>query len=737
MSSRKNIRVFLIFFSFCISFSRTFYQDRIYTLNENNITYLKNPVCSQNDLYVGSYVVPGVEESITASQLIKIGLLDDLNYITGIHAWNGALLAAREVNLKGGVLINGNNYYVGVVAENTNELFGTASEGIEAAEKIINENDPHFIIGGYSLVKYQDVVMDHKIPFLSTGDGSNTNCERVRSNYEKYKYYFRLSPVNLTGILWDYLNYALLSCYALNNIDAGIVNKTAILRENAYLFGVFADVIKDTLPSHGFGVEEEIIIPTGATITDYINYWNTIESAGISVVYSMFFFPDTGKLMLQAYQQVKPQCSILSFSPFGSFYTDWDYCEGALQYVVQLQNFYNTSKTPLTIPFFTSYYNKYGIEPYLTAAGAFDAIKLLVQTVNETQTFDPDVTVAALEKINRTNSFTGVGGLVAFKPLYHDLIYGYPFGYDLFCQWKYIDGTKVVQRHIRVLPPSFPAGYPDSLWTGSHRLPYWGINGLLTDPPDPPGVFYLNCTAENPDYDGKFNLTWTNSAGADNYTVYMSDKPMTYISKNFETFDTYQTASSPYSMYFTKGEYYFRVVAYNKTGETMSSEVHVSVPGPGPFSLSHKAGDPDTDGKFDLIWTTSERADNYSIIRYSKSIIDINNSLTFVANHTTEKSFTVTGLRNGKYYFAVAAYNEMGFTLSNDVEIEVQIPIDLTFFFIVSISSVAGVASLLLVNRYFHHKTGKKSEREPEEPIVVEDMTRETFEHKKIGEENK
>ncbi|MFX1464425.1 MAG: hypothetical protein ACFFBF_15485, partial [Promethearchaeota archaeon] len=273
------------------------------------------------------------------------------------------------------------------------------------------------------------------------------------------------------------------------------------------------------------------------------------------------------------------------------------------------------------------------------------------------------------------------------------------------------DGTKVVLRVVKVFS-QYPAAYPDSLWTGSYRLPYWGINGLLTDPPDPPGDFYLNCTAESPDYDGKFNLTWTKSEGAENYSIYMSDSPITYISKKFDLL-AYQTATTPFSVSLKQGNYYFRVVAYNETGETMSSNyTYVSVPGPEPFNLIDNADPTDTDGTFDLDWDESERADNYSVFRYTNQITSINGSLTCLANLTTETSFHVTGLSNGKYYFAVAAYNEMGFTLSNNVYIVVRLPLALKAIIIISaitISSVVGVTSIVLIRNYL--KRGKKLEK--------------------------
>lgn len=701
--------MYLILLSLCLLFPRAFYHNESnIVFNDHDADNIKNlKISDEPDIYVDSYLVPSVAESISSSQIIKIGLLDDMKHFMGDHAWKGALLAAREVNEEGGILINGTNYYVGLVAEDTNEVYGTDPvEGIEAAEKIINDHHPHFITGGCTglLYYYLEVVMDNKIPFLGTGEPGDPFCQKVLDDYERYKYFFRASPTNFSAIFFELFFYLAYLCYYLNSLDAGIVNKIAILRDE-WILDILAELLKNWLPTFGISVEEDIIFPSDATATDFINYWSQIESKGVQVVLSMGVYAHhLGKLMFQTYQQLQPQCLIVS--SFDDNFIHWDDVEGACQFAINYQANHNISKTPLTIPFFTRYVNEYDMEPAFTGSGSYDAVKLLVQTVQETQTFDPDVTVSALEKINSTNPFTGAGGYLAFTPS-HDLKYGFPFAHGLFCQWKYIDGTKEVVPYKKV-GGGYPVGYPDSIATGSLRLPYWGINGLLTDPPQPPGIFTMSSTAETPDLDGKFNLTWTDSEGADNYSIYMSDNSFTYISKKFDLL-AYQTASPPFQMSLKKGDYYFRVVAYNETGETMSSnDVHVNIPGPEPFTLSSTAGNPDTDGKFELVWTDSIRADAYSVFRYSNNIITINESLILLSNQTALSPFSITGLSNGKYYFAVAAYNEMGYTLSNNEYIIVKLPFDMTIILIVSISSAVGVTSIVLGKKYIYPKLKSK-----------------------------
>jgi len=190
-----------------------------------------------------------------------------------------------------------------------------------------------------------------------------------------------------------------------------------------------------------------------------------------------------------------------------------------------------------------------------------------------------------------------------------------------------------------------------------------------------PEDFTLSDTADDPDKDGTFNLTWTSSTGADNYSVFIYDSPITYISNRL-TLLADQVAESPFEISgLATGVYYYVVVAYNGTGETLSNNVYVKVRiPPGQFALSSDAELPDTDGTFNLNWTVSEGADNYSVFVYNSFITQINDSVTNLANQTAISPFPITGLMDGDYYFVVVAYNGSGETMSNNVYIKVQLP---------------------------------------------------------------
>ncbi len=95
---------------------------------------------------------------------------------------------------------------------------------------------------------------------------------------------------------------------------------------------------------------------------------------------------------------------------------------------------------------------------------------------------------------------------------------------------------------------------------------------------------------------------------------------------------------------------------------------------PYSFTLSTNATDPDIDGIFDLEWTNSVFAEDYSIYEYSSYISEINGSLTPIALDTTNMTKHLSGYSTGDYYFIAVAENMAGLTLSNCVQITVSLP---------------------------------------------------------------
>jgi len=115
-------------------------------------------------------------------------------------------------------------------------------------------------------------------------------------------------------------------------------------------------------------------------------------------------------------------------------------------------------------------------------------------------------------------------------------------------------------------------------------------------------------------------------------------------------------------------------VPYHSLGELYAYPIHRVMPS--TFSLSSDAGDPDDDGNFNLNWTESAGATNYSVYESSSYITEINGSLTSLANEITDLGLSLSGYLDGTYYFIVVAHTEYGDTLSNCISVTVALPLD-------------------------------------------------------------
>lgn len=203
-----------------------------------------------------------------------------------------------------------------------------------------------------------------------------------------------------------------------------------------------------------------------------------------------------------------------------------------------------------------------------------------------------------------------------------------------------------------------------------------------------PKEFYLNNHTDIPDTDGIVNLTWSYSEGVKNYSVFISEGIIYDVMSDGTLAAESITDEFYLTEELTNGDYYYVVVAYNEAGETMSNCIHVAVRRtPERFNLTSDARIPvDDDGSFELIWTHSEYALNYTIYISNYSISVLNDSVTEIYNITPSFEWSTyryqlchcsgTGLGNGTYYFIVVANNEYGKYTSECLEVVVKIPIE-------------------------------------------------------------
>ena len=91
------------------------------------------------------------------------------------------------------------------------------------------------------------------------------------------------------------------------------------------------------------------------------------------------------------------------------------------------------------------------------------------------------------------------------------------------------------------------------------------------------------------------------------------------------------------------------------------------------FTLSSNADTPDIDGKFNLTWSLSTGADNYSIYEYNSTISEYHSDLTLIDEGVVVLEYEIIGRKSEIYYYMVIAFNETGNTTSNCISVTVEI----------------------------------------------------------------
>ncbi|MFW9788254.1 MAG: ABC transporter substrate-binding protein [Candidatus Thorarchaeota archaeon] len=420
---------------------------------------------------IGRLVTPGAPAGTPRANIIVVGVLDPMTEIQGEGAWYGSYLAVDEINTAGGVDVDGETYYFGLISEDTDEASTSLdiSKATAAATKIITEDNAQFIIGGFrteAVLAYVETVMDEDMIFIGTGASTDVFCQNVIDNYNRYKYWFRAMPINSTSLASSLLRYLLWLDGYLTATQSLNISKVAIIRENLDWTSGMSAFLNGYLPLYGLEIVEEVAYPITADAANFATYWAQIDSAGAQITVPIIS-AQGGILMMTQYATAQPKTMIAGIDVMSQLDSYWNETDGGCAYETVLQSTLRTNKTERTIDFWDAFLGAYDSEPLYTAVGSYDAIYMLKEGIDTAQTFNSTEIVAALEGFTRADPFVGAGGNVAWT-LGHDLLESPLYSYTLFCQWQ-PDGTKQVVSSGGLI-------YPDSIVTAPLAIPSWGIN---------------------------------------------------------------------------------------------------------------------------------------------------------------------------------------------------------------------------------------------------------------------
>jgi branched-chain amino acid transport system substrate-binding protein len=165
---------------------------------------------------------------------IKVGVIGPMEFQMGKHHWMGATLAADEINEAGGIEVGGDKYKIKLVKVDSNELV-SPPDAASAAERAITVDKVDVLMGtirSEAALAVQEVAMDYKTIFMVCGSSETKMSDKVAADYDRYKYWFRVTPFNNTFL--GQMNFLLVGAVA-KNVGAQLKKapKLAVLAEKA------------------------------------------------------------------------------------------------------------------------------------------------------------------------------------------------------------------------------------------------------------------------------------------------------------------------------------------------------------------------------------------------------------------------------------------------------------------------------------------------------------------------
>ncbi len=364
------------------------------------------------------------------SKPIRIGVNTAIQIQVGRDAIDAVRMAVDEINDKGGLL--GRKIEM-IVADEGEAASDGPKVGIAAVNKLTSEDHVDVLIGGYdSGVTLGELphISRAKTIFLGIGSASPAIQQKVKDDYDRYKYIFRVNPINsakqsqalisfITGKLKGELGY----------------KKISIIGENAkWVQDMVPDIKKGV---EAAGMEVPIAEFFDVQTADFSPLFAKVKDAGSQYLLIIISHAASDVFVKQWYDAKVP-VPIGGIDVKGMDANFYDRVGGKSLAEVSVNFVLRAPLTPVTVPWWDKFVSLYKRPPVYTAAGAYAATHLYAEAVQRAGSAETDAVIKELEKTD----YVGPAGRVQFDPT-HDVKDGPGFVNEIFVQWQ-AGGERVV-----------------------------------------------------------------------------------------------------------------------------------------------------------------------------------------------------------------------------------------------------------------------------------------------------
>ena len=373
--------------------------------------------------------------AIAQNKPIRIGVPTAVQLQVGRDTQEALKMAIDDINAKGGVL--GRKLEMVVADETENP-----ETGISAIKKLTADEKVDVLIGGYTsgvTLAQLPHISAAKTIYLNVGSASPATNAKVKTEYDNYKYIFRVGPLNaahqarqLTVFISDFVK-----------AELGI-SKVAIVGENAKWVQDLVPLLKKGATEAGADVRATEFFD--AQTSDFSPLFSKVKDSGAQFMVVILSHASSDIFAKQWYDSRFPM-------PYGGIDVksmDGDFCEriGGKSVGEMAANFaVRAPLTTKTIPFFDEFKKRTGRSPVYTAFGANDAVYIYADAVKRAGSTEANGVIKELEK----TSYTGIPGIIEFDDT-HDVKPGtatYKGPALLLAQWR--EGCKREVIHPKML----------------------------------------------------------------------------------------------------------------------------------------------------------------------------------------------------------------------------------------------------------------------------------------------
>jgi branched-chain amino acid transport system substrate-binding protein len=367
----------------------------------------------------------GAAEHATAQDAkpIRIGVNTAIQLQVGRDSMDGIKMAIDEVNAQGGVL--GRKLEM-ISADEGEAATEGPKVGIAAVNTLTSEDHVDVLIGGYdSGVTLGELphIARAKTIFLGIGSASPAIQQKVKDDYEHYKYLFRVNPINSakqSNALLDFISGKLKG-------ELGY-KKISILGENAKWVQDMVPAIKKG--AEAAGLEVPVAEFFDVQTADFSPIFSKVKDSGSQYLIVIISHAASDVFVKQWYDAKVPV-------PIGGIDVKsmdanfFDRVGGKSIAEVSANFVIRAPLTPNTVPWWDKFTALYKRAPVYTASGAYEAVQIYADAVKRAGSTDADAVIKELEKTD----YVGPRGRVQFDAS-HEVKDGPGFVNELFVQWQ-------------------------------------------------------------------------------------------------------------------------------------------------------------------------------------------------------------------------------------------------------------------------------------------------------------